>query len=492
MSEVHEPTTRVSEPKTQNHAHNLHITSVLAKKDIYHHLLLLVFTTSILLLLGRACSSCSSNSYSPFNNLLPQGTPFFVEGSPSEVVKLLNNMDITEPSLGEGQSLSDLQCERLLYAIVVPDSDVNASSCKQTLMSIVNTIEDQWSVQQRYPESLPVQQLCSHDGQYAYQSDGKSFTLSCIGAKHRIVYNSTDGLDDRYADISPLIFIAFLSDDPRWNDVASPAKHPNIKILASDIDSTISLLDNATETISISYDKETSLYAKILSKKLKAIWKVLPLSLPGTYTTITRNEKTGIYSIRALLDQEKGESAIDIPDISETFKRLPQTRTRIATSTTLAKKLNILPNALRSSQELALQSFGFATDQEINMNKLLPTIDSSYSGLSQATIVENYPNEETAEQRIRTSPWGDLSANNDNPQCLGQRQGKFITVSIGDRMERTSEEISLPQGPGPCQIGGDISLGDDERGRTRYIFSGGVHNNELWLEIMPLEAHIAQ
>ncbi|MBQ7568998.1 hypothetical protein IJT17_09355 [bacterium] len=466
--------------KTKEHPQHTH----------YRWITALAVITSVMLIAGTACSNWFKTKTSPFSGLLPQSTPLVIEGTASDVIRFLRQLGIEQPSLGENQDLDSLQCERLLYAAIPSENSGDFSACKRNILKNAKAIEESWSAQLQYPEqqaSSP--QLCPYGGKLAYESSGQSFTISCTGADHQTVYNSTNGLSTRTTDSPPLIFIAFQSQDPRWQDAAVSKKHPDIKILASDPERTVKLLEEqAEQTLTINYSSDTALYANVLNSKLSFFWHSLPIKLPGERTIITKNAETGVYSLRAdmALPTASEDSADPQWPASDTcLAELPKASTYLAASCELLQQINLLPAALNQPGAPEPQVFGFATNASVPLSHLLQTVSSGFAGLTQACYAAQFSDSATAQQSMANSPWGDISQSG-NPHCQGTLKDRTVTVNIGGKLPETqSEPAVFPVGPGPSQMAGRLTVLDYAQTQRTYLFSGGVKKNQLWIEVKP-------
>ena len=443
----------------------------------------------ILTISGIGCSSWMRLKRSPFSGLLPPSTPLIIEGTPGDVSNFLRRMEIAVPSLGGGPDIGSLDCDRLLYAAVPPENNGDFAACRITLMQTVNSLEEIWTEQMRYPASEEaVLPQCPFGGQMVYASDGQQFTLTCSGEGHKTQYNSLTGLSTRNADSKPLVFIAFQSDDPQWQDAAISKKHPKIKILTSDPQRTAAFLEQSENGMEIVYPRHTSLYASVLNERLSDFWTGLPLTLPGERSIITKNDQTGVYSLRSPIAAEENQAPAELPSVDSCWKQLPQGSARIAVSCELLRQLNLLPWQLQSSDRPQPLVFGITSNNISHISRLLPTVNSAFSGLSEAVIAARFADKNAAEQGLRNSPWGDLSKDG-NPYCRGEQNGDILSISIGEKLPASSAAaLPLPQGPGPLQLAGQFTVTDNAQNTQTYSISGGVRGNEFWLEVNPHSA----
>lgn len=439
-----------------------------------------------LIFLSLGCSAWFGQQRSPFSGLTPKTTPLVVEGTPQDVLKFLRQLEITIPELGEGLDIGSLQCDRLLYAAVPPDNHGDFTACKKTLMRTVNAIEETWTQQQFYPapDAVTLPQ-CPYGGQFSYESDGRQFTLSCSGPEHQMHYSSLKGLSSHTVNKSPLIFIAFKSGDPRWQDAAISKKHPEIKILTSDPERTLAFLEQDEENLEIRYPKHTSLYANVLNERLSDFWDSLPLTLPGERSIITKNAQSGVYSLRAGQPSAEPTPGPDLPAADRCWQQLPPGATRLAASCELLKQLNLLPWPLKSAEKSQPQIFGIATNDVCRLNKFMPTVNSAFSGLSEAGLIAQFTDSSSAQQGLQNSPWGDLSKSK-NPHCVGEQRGNTVSVTIGEKLKGSDDSAPpLLKGPGPLQLTGRLTVIDYTNTSRSYLISGGLHKGELWLEVKP-------
>ncbi len=433
-----------------------------------------------ILVLGHACSSMRQER-SPFNAILPQQTPLVVEGNKEDVLNFLRKLGIVEPALADSRDLDGIPCTRLLYAAVPTTNGEDFSTCRRNLLNSANAVEDTWPEHQSYPTQLAVPLTpCPYGGHIVYTSDGNSFTLVCQGEDHRTVYSSTNGLQSSSSSSQPLIIVAFQSSSDYLQAAALP-KHPDIKILASDPQKALQLLEDASETLTITYPRDTSLYASVDNAKRAHFWNDLPIKLPGKRSVITKDAKTGVYSLRADLAPSNEMAQIPYPDSSAILQSLPQGSTAWAGSTELLRKLELLPSQLTAMENALPQVIGVTTNASMTMRQVLPTLNSSLNGLTQAAFTFAYDDEKTAEAALSHMPWGDLSQAN-NPQCQVERQRDRITINIGDPIPPSqTPRIKLPKGPGPCQLGGRITLRRGTPTEHSYCFSAGITSNQFWL-----------
>ncbi len=440
-----------------------------------------------ILIFGHACTSMRQVK-SPFNAILPQHTPLVVEGDKEDVLNFLRKLGIVEPALADSRDLDGIPCTRLLYAAVPTTNGEDFSACRRNLLNSANAIEDIWPEHQSYPTQLAAPlPPCPCGGQIAYTSDSNSFTLVCQGEDHHTVYNSTNGLQSSASSPQPLIIVAFQSSSDYLQAAALP-KHPDIKILASDPQKALQLLEDATETFTITYPRDTSLYASVDNAKRAHFWNDLPIKLPGKRSVITKDAKTSVYSLRADLDPSNEKAQIPYPDISAILHSLPQGSTTWAGSTELLRSLELLPSQLTDMENAIPQIIGVTTNASMKMRQVLPNLNSSLNGLTQAAFTFAYDEEKTAESALSRMPWGDLSQAN-NPQCQVERQKNKITVNIGDPIPPSqTPNINIPKGPGPCQWGGRITLRRGTPTENSYCFSAGITENQFWLNAVSEES----
>ncbi|MDO5295021.1 MAG: hypothetical protein Q4F00_00040 [bacterium] len=459
---------------------------LLCKKKYIACFFLLVLAVS-----GVGCSSWLTQKRSPFSGLLPHDTPLIVEGAPDSVVKFLHQLEIPIPELGEGLDIGQINCERLLYAAVPLENNGDYAGCRQTIMQTVNSLEEKWTEQQCYPvpDSIKLPQ-CPYGGQLTYNSDGQQFTITCRGSEHAALYNSVSGLNVQNSSSQPLIFIAFQSDDPQWQNAAISKKYPHIRILTSDPQRTVEYLEQNENNLEIRYPKETSLYASVINEHLGDFWNSLPLLLPGERTIITKNSQTGIYSLRSALPASESSPSGSspekgLPSAERCWKQLPQGEIRLAASSELLRRINLLPWPMHSTEKAQPLVFGIATDSVPHLNKLLPSVNSAFSGLTEAGIVMEFTDKSSAEKGLKNSPWGDLSADS-NPYCFGEQKDSTLSITIGEKMPEIGTNVPLlPQGPGPVQLACQLTLSKNAQEKRRYLISGGWHNGQLWMEILP-------
>lgn len=448
-----------------------------------------VLTLAVLFALAvvGCLKSCSPLQRSPFSGILPADTPLVIEGSPQDVAHFLVQMDIAIPALGDGQDLSSLNCSRLLYAAIPPESNGDVSGCKKAIMKTVNILEENWTTTQSYPATLEgLAPNCPHGGTITYRLTDNGFALSCQGTDHQTTYDSVLGLSTDVTAQKPLVFIAFYSDDPCWDEAAISPQHPDLKILSSDPEFTAKYLEQVPAPLDIRYPKDSSMFVQVLNASLPQIWTKLPAELPGKYTTITKSAQTGIYSLRAQVAEPESETqSPSYPSIEKTLACLPQGQTRLAGSCALLESLNLLPLSpvqLRGGKPLTL---GMATNATLRLAQLLPTFSSGLAGLTQSSFSAQFGDAGSAQNALRQSPWGDLSQPT-NPQCTGTCNGAIAQVAIGDPLPAAQNQVALPPGPGPAQLGGVVTVTVSPQDVRPYAFSGGVHENQLWLEVQPL------
>ena len=436
----------------------------------------------IFLIAGRACQWHGYGERSPFHEMLPADTPLVIEGDKDEVIKFIRSIGLIEPTNADLGSLDALQCTRLLYA-AVPAANTDGAACRQSLMNAVNGIEEEWDLNHTYPAQpqTPIQP-CPLGGQPVYQSDGQTFSLTCSGPTHQTIYTSTDGLTASNAVAQPLVIVAFVSDTAKLSSSFTPPGFSQVQVISTDPARTQQMLESDAEKMEIRYPQHTSLFIDMLNSQLSTLGLGLNATLPGKRFTITKSDFSGIYSLRATF--EDSEYNPDYPVINASLEALPQASTRWAGSVELMKELNILPLAVKEWSQQQPLICAMATNANMEINQLMPTMDSAMSGLTQATFVGEFSDEASAQACAVSGPWGDIS-DGQNPQCLAQIQDTRVAVNIGDALTAGNHtKVYLPPHRGPVQLGGQLSLiSRQDQTSEVYNFCAGVRNGQFWMEI---------
>lgn len=139
---------------------------------------------------------------SPFADMLPESTPFAIEGTPRQITYFLQTYSGLTTGVFSGYSAEELKDVRVLVALL-PYKNNTSQKCQAFLNQKIGKIEDLWAQNGRYPSQLePL--TCPEGGKTVYEAFENGFTLTCRSDTHRTVYNSREGFLASTVKKSPL------------------------------------------------------------------------------------------------------------------------------------------------------------------------------------------------------------------------------------------------------------------------------------------------
>ncbi|MBQ7501095.1 hypothetical protein IJT93_00065 [bacterium] len=165
-------------------------------------LLILILSGLLFLCIKLAGGWLHLETSSPFAGLLPENTPFAIEGTPRQITYFLQTYSGLTTGIFNGYSADELKDLRVLVALL-PYKNNTSKKCQAFLNQEVCKIEDSWSQNGSYPTQLEPF-ACPEGGKISYQATENGFTLTCQAETHRTAYSSREGFLPSTVRQSPL------------------------------------------------------------------------------------------------------------------------------------------------------------------------------------------------------------------------------------------------------------------------------------------------